>query len=337
MPIDFKSSTHGLLFMNSKSLTIIAIVAIVVAGVTYGTYILDSDDDLELRDYLVEGDWIEYYYANSDFTQRCTVVDVKSIDMYAVNFSDQYTIEVAYAYLLTVVDVNDESIEYIGTEKIDTFLGNIDCEIYLKNEMNGLYKYYVEPETKLLLISKGIDLDGDPFSMEITGTSVFDPVDLEFSKISLTQPGKGSSFGYETNFTYRSGYDFFYESSEISTEVTSINDDGTLNIVGKDEPVTVEEMMSELTFDTEDYDSWTLMGTKVVSTQWGLMKCNEYCGSSSSDDDSSRKSGMLVDSDTGLIIKVWVEDSEVLFDGLVWDHYYESSTLQYCNLIQIVG
>lgn len=36
--------------MNPKSVAIIVVVAIVVAGVSYGTYLMDSDEKLELRD-----------------------------------------------------------------------------------------------------------------------------------------------------------------------------------------------------------------------------------------------------------------------------------------------
>ena len=65
--------------MNPKSVAIIVVVAIVVAGVSYGTYLMDSDEKLELRDYLVEGDWAEYYYENLDQTERFTVQSVINI------------------------------------------------------------------------------------------------------------------------------------------------------------------------------------------------------------------------------------------------------------------
>lgn len=322
--------------MNSKSLAIIAVVAVVVAGVTYCTYILDSDEDLELRDYLVVGDWVEYSFGNNDYTDRYTVIDIERIDRYVVNMSDLYTVTVSYAFLFTILDPDDDGIEYLGTETANTFMGKINCEVYSKYSYGTSYKYYVDPETKLVLITEGVGDDGRTFTSRLTGTSVFNPVNMDYTDITLSEPTAGSAYGYENNYEYVSGDSFYSGGYDASMEVTSVNYDGTLNIVREDEPITVEDFMSGLVMSDEDYDAWTLVGTKVVSTQWGLMECNEYTRSSYDAAVNDAKWGMLTDPETGLILRIWMEDHNLEYEGIVWDDYFESSTLLNCNLVQVI-
>ena len=120
--------------MNPKSVAIIVVVAIAVAGISYGTYLMDSDDKLEMRDYLVVGDWVEYDHLDSGYVDRYTVQSVQAVNYYEMNVSDEYTVSVSYGFLFTIVDPSDENVEYLRSETVDTFLGNIECDVYLTTD-----------------------------------------------------------------------------------------------------------------------------------------------------------------------------------------------------------
>ena len=140
--------------MNPKSVAIIAVVAVVVAVISFGTFLMDSGDDLELREYLVEGDWVEYYDEGEDSTTRYTVLSVEEIDSYKFNISDEMTITAPYSYIFTVVGPDDGDVEYLRSETVDTFLGETDCDVYGLVSYGSQVIYYVEPATGLALVTE---------------------------------------------------------------------------------------------------------------------------------------------------------------------------------------
>ena len=212
--------------MNPKSVAIIVVVAIVVAGVSYGTYLMDSDEKLELRDYLVEGDWAEYYYENLDQTERFTVQSVISINNYEISVSGQDTVRAPYGYVLNVVDT--EGLECLRSERVDTFLGEIECDVYDMGFSGTEALLFVEPDTGLVLIEEGSDSEGNAYKRVLTGTSVFDDADSALVEIALAQPVVGSAFTHLDEYYYISGDLFQYEGTDISVTVDSVNDDGMI-------------------------------------------------------------------------------------------------------------
>lgn len=320
--------------MNPKSVAIIVVVAIVVAGVSYGTYLMDSDEKLELRDYLVEGDWAEYYYENLDQTERFTVQSVISINNYEISVSGQDTVRAPYGYVLNVVDT--EGLECLRSERVDTFLGEIECDVYDMGFSGTEALLFVEPDTGLVLIEEGSDSEGNAYKRVLTGTSVFDDADSALVEIALAQPVVGSAFTHLDEYYYISGDLFQYEGTDISVTVDSVNDDGTLNLVGQETPVTVEEFMSGLMMTDEEISGSTLIETKVFSTQWGVMECDVY--SMQYLDAEGKDLGerqFIVESDTGLVLMTWVEMYDVEYGGVVWEQYVSEFTLTECNLVLV--
>ena len=320
--------------MNPKSVAIIVVVAIVVAGVSYGTYLMDSDEKLELRDYLVEGDWAEYYYENLDQTERFTVQSVISINNYEISVSGQDTVRAPYGYVLNVVDT--EGLECLRSERVDTFLGEIECDVYDMGFSGTEALLFVEPDTGLVLIEEGSDSEGNTYKRVLTGTSVFDDADSALVEIALAQPVVGSAFTHLDEYYYISGDLFQYEGTDISVTVDSVNDDGTLNLVGQETPVTVEEFMSGLMMTDEEISGSTLIETKVFSTQWGVMECDVY--SMQYLDAEGKDLGerqFIVESDTGLVLMTWVEMHDVEYEGVVWEQYVSEFTLTECSLVLV--
>lgn len=320
--------------MNPKSVAIIVVVAIVVAGVSYGTYLMDSDEKLELRDYLVEGDWAEYYYENLDQTERFTVQSVISINNYEISVSGQDTVRAPYGYVLNVVDT--EGLECLRSERVDTFLGEIECDVYDMGFSGTEALLFVEPDTGLVLIEEGSDSEGNAYKRVLTGTSVFDDADSALVEIALAQPVVGSAFTHLDEYYYISGDLFQYEGTDISVTVDSVNDDGALNLVGQETPVTVEEFMSGLMMTDEEISGSTLIETKVFSTQWGVMECDVY--SMQYLDAEGKDLGerqFIVESDTGLVLMTWVEMHDVEYEGVVWEQYVSEFTLTECSLVLV--
>ena len=305
--------------MNPKSVAIIVVVAIVVAGVSYGTYLMDTDEKLELRDYMVEGDWAEYYYENLDQTERFTVQSVISINNYEISVSGQDTVRAPYGYVLNVVDT--EGLECLRSERVDTFLGEIECDVY---------------DMGFSGTEAGSDSEGNAYKRVLTGTSVFDDADSALVEIALAQPVVGSAFTHLDEYYYISGDLFQYEGTDISVTVDSVNDDGTLNLVGQETPVTVEEFMSGLMMTDEEISGSTLIETKVFSTQWGVMECDVY--SMQYLDAEGKDLGerqFIVESDTGLVLMTWVEMHDVEYEGVVWEQYVSEFTLTECSLVLV--
>ena len=320
--------------MNPKSVAIIVVVAIVVAGVSYGTYLMDSDEKLELRDYLVEGDWAEYYYENLDQTERFTVQSVISINNYEISVSGQDTVRAPYGYVLNVVDT--EGLECLRSERVDTFLGEIECDVYDMGFSGTEALLFVEPDTGLVLIEEGSDSEGNTYKRVLTGTSVFDDADSALVEIALAQPVVGSAFTHFDEYYYISGDLFQYEGTDISVTVDSVNDDGTLNLVGQETPVTVEEFMSGLMMTDEEISGSTLIETKVFSTQWGVMMCDVYVmpyQDPESGDIGERT--FIVDPDTGIVIDSWIEMHDVEYNGDVWEDCELEDRLIDCDLILV--
>ena len=322
--------------MNPKSVAIIAVVAVVVAVISFGTFLMDSGDDLELRDYLVEGDWVEYYDESSDSATRYTIVGVESIDSYVVNVSDQYTLTAPYANILMVVDSDDGEVEYLRSEKVDTFLGEIDCDIYGLEVMGSQFTYYVEPSTGLAIITEVVYVDGDTSRVVMTGTSVLDAVDQEFADIALGQPVAGSTFTHESMVDYTSGDNFITETYDITVTVESVNEDGTLNITDSEDPATAEEFVAGLLMTDDEIATSSLVGTKVVSTQWGLLNCDVYVMPTLDPEGVNLGDRtFIVEQSTGIVLTTWVEMHDVEFDGEVWEDYHSEFTLTDCSFILV--
>ena len=310
------------------------VVAVVVAVISFGTFLMDSGDDLELRDYLVEGDWAEYYYENLDQTERFTVQSVISINNYEISVSGQDTVRAPYGYVLNVVDT--EGLECLRSERVDTFLGEIECDVYDMGFSGTEALLFVEPDTGLVLIEEGSDSEGNTYKRVLTGTSVFDDADSALVEIALAQPVVGSAFTHFDEYYYISGDLFQYEGTDISVTVDSVNDDGTLNLVGQETPVTVEEFMSGLMMTDEEISGSTLIETKVFSTQWGVMECDVY--SMQYLDAEGKDLGerqFIVESDTGLVLMTWVEMHDVEYEGVVWEQYVSEFTLTECSLVLV--
>ena len=319
--------------MNPKSVAIIVVVAIVVAGVSYGTYLMDSEEKLELRDYLVEGDWAEYYYENLDQTERFTVQSVISINNYEISVSGQDTVRAPYGYVLNVVDT--EGLECLRSERVDTFLGEIECDVYDMGFSGTEALLFVEPDTRLVLIEEGSDSEGNAYKRVLTGTSVFDDADSALVEIALAQPVVGSAFTHLDEYYYISGDLFQYEGTDISVTVDSVNDDGTLNLVGQETPVTVEEFMSGLMMTDEEISGSTLIETKVFSTQWGVMECDVYSMQLDAEGKDLGERQFIVESDTGLVLMTWVEMHDVEYEGVVLEQYVSEFTLTECSLVLV--
>lgn len=322
--------------MNPKSVAIIAVVAVVVAVISFGTFLMGSGDDLELREYLVEGDWVEYYDESSDSATRYTIVGVESIDSYVVNVSDQYTLTAPYANILMVVDSDDGEVEYLRSEKVDTFLGEIDCDIYGLEVMGSQFTYYVEPSTGLAIITEVVYVDGDTSRVVMTGTSVLDAVDQEFADIALGQPVAGSTFTHESMVDYTSGDNFITETYDITVTVESVNEDGTLNITDSEDPATAEEFVAGLLMTDDEVATSSLVGTKVVSTQWGLLNCDVYVMPTLDPEGVNLGDRtFIVEQSTGIVLTTWVEMHDVEFDGEVWEDYHSEFTLTDCSFILV--
>ena len=322
--------------MNPKSVAIIAVVAVVVAVISFGTFLMGSGDDLELREYLVEGDWVEYYDESSDSATRYTIVGVESIDSYVVNVSDQYTLIAPYANILMVVDSDDGEVEYLRSEKVDTFLGEIDCDIYGLEVMGSQFTYYVEPSTGLAIITEVVYVDGDTSRVVMTGTSVLDAVDQEFADIALGQPVAGSTFTHESMVDYTSGDNFITETYDITVTVESVNEDGTLNITDSEDPATAEEFVAGLLMTDDEIATSPLVGTKVVSTQWGLLNCDVYVMPTLDPEGVNLGDRtFIVEQSTGIVLTTWVEMHDVEFDGEVWEDYHSEFTLTDCSFILV--
>lgn len=322
--------------MNPKSVAIIAVVAVVVAVICFGTFLMDSDDDLELRDYLVEGDWVEYYDESSDSATRYTIVGVESIDSYVVNVSDQYTQTAPYAYILMVVGPDDGEVEYLRSEKVDTFLGEIDCDVYGLEVMGSQFTYYVEPSTGLAIITEAVYVDGDTSRVVMTGTSVLDAVDQEFADIELGQPVAGSTFTHESMVDYTSGDNFITETYDITVTVESVNEDGTLNITDSEDPATVEEFVAGLLMTDDEIAASSLVGTKVVNTQWGLLNCDVYVMPTLDPEGVNLGDRtFIVEQSTGIVLTTWVEMHDVEYDGEVWEDYLSEFTLTDCSIVLV--
>lgn len=322
--------------MNPKSVAIIAVVAVVVAVISFGTFLMDSGDDLELREYLVEGDWVEYYDESSDSATRYTIVGVESIDSYVVNVSDQYTLTAPYANILMVVDSDDGEVEYLRSEKVDTFLGEIDCDVYGLEVMGSQFTYYVEPSTGLAIITEVVYVDGDTSRVVMTGTSVLDAVDQEFADTALGQPVAGSTFTHESMVDYTSGDNFITETYDITVTVESVNEDGTLNITDSEDPATAEEFVAGLLMTDDEIATSSLVGTKVVSTQWGLLNCDVYVMPTLDPEGVNLGDRtFIVEQSTGIVLTTWVEMHDVEFDGEVWEDYHSEFTLTDCSFILV--
>lgn len=322
--------------MNPKSVAIIAVVAVVVAVISFGTFLMGSGDDLELREYLVEGDWVEYYDESSDSATRYTIVGVESIDSYVVNVSDQYTLTAPYANILMVVDSDDGEVEYLRSEKVDTFLGEIDCDIYGLEVMGSQFTYYMEPSTGLAIITEVVYVDGDTSRVVMTGTSVLDAVDQEFADIALGQPVAGSTFTHESMVDYTSGDNFITETYDITVTVESVNEDGTLNITDSEDPATAEEFVAGLLMTDDEIATSSLVGTKVVSTQWGLLNCDVYVMPTLDPEGVNLGDRtFIVEQSTGIVLTTWVEMHDVEFDGEVWEDYHSEFTLTDCSFILV--
>ncbi len=322
--------------MNPKSVAIIAVVAVVVAVISFGTFLMDSGDDLELREYLVEGDWVEYYDEGEDSTTRYTVLSVEEIDSYKFNISDEMTITAPYSYIFTVVGPDDGDVEYLRSETVDTFLGETDCDVYGLVSYGSQVIYYVEPATGLALVTELKGSDGSTARMVMTGTSVFEPVDQEFAEIALGQPVAGSTFTHGSHTYYASGENFITESYDITVTVESVNDDGTLNITDSEDPATAEKFIAGLLMTDDEIGASTLVGTKVVSTQWGLMECDVYVMPHMSPEGVSMGDRtFIVESNTGIVLTTWVEMHDMEFDGEVWEDYRSEFTLTDCSFILV--
>ena len=324
--------------MNPKSVAIIVVVAIAVAGISYGTYLMDSDDKLEMRDYLVVGDWVEYDHLDSGYVDRYTVQSVQAVNYYEMNVSDEYTVSVSYGFLFTIVDPSDENVEYLRSETVDTFLGNIECDVYLTTDYWSVLVYYVEPDTNLVLIVDSTDYDGDTYRTVMTGTSVFDPLDPEFVKIGLAPPEVGSTYTYEHLYDYTSDEGFISGSWTTTMTVDSVNEDGTLNLIDGEEPVTVEQFVSGLMMTEEDIVASTLVESKAISTQWGVMMCDVYVmpyQDPESGDIGERT--FIVDPDTGIVIDSWIEMHDVEYNGDVWEDCELEDRLIDCDLILVAA
>ena len=321
--------------MNPKSVAIIVVVAIVVAAVSYGTYLMDSDEKLEIRDYLVEGDWVEYHDEYMDETERITVLDVVNIDNYEVSFSGELTTLASFDYMFFVVDA-DDGLEYLRSEKVDTFLGEIECDVYAFTVSDPGVEFYAEPDTRLVIIQQGSDIDGNVYRNVMTGTSIFDEADAPMAEIAFGIPVAGSTYTHYDKRSYVSGDQLYFEGSAITVTVESVNEDGTLNFVGGGDPATVEEFVSWLKMTDEEIANSTLEGTKVISTQWGLIECDLYhMPHVDTEGNYIGDRWFLVEPDTGLMLKTWLEMDEIIVDGEVWEDYYSEFTLIDCNVILV--
>ena len=327
--------------MNQKSVAIIVVVAIIVAGAMYASFLLDSeedtDDDLEIREFLVEGDWVEYLYDGE--AMRLTVEGVSYVDGYLTTmFGDQQEV-VPYSYFFTVIDPETDNVQFLRTETVDTFLGEIGCEVYGASNMFGDYEYYLEPSTGLVFITEFTSIYGATSTDVMTGTSLFDPIEVTDTGITLSQPREGSSYTIEQSFWYSMDDGDYYSGRDSEAmEVESVNGDGTLNLVQSADPVTIEEYMSALLMGEEEKSAMTLDGTRTVSTQWGLMECEIYSMELvPTNQFGSGQTNLLVDPDTDVVLMTWTDYTDITYDGDVWDEGHVESVLVDCNLVQTVG
>ena len=327
--------------MNRKSVAIIVAVALIVAGITYVSFLLDSDDDqgdsLEIRDFLVEGDWVEYDY--DGVTLKYVVEGVEYIGGYLTTVLGDVSTTAPYEFFFTVIDPETDNVQFLRTETVDTFLGEIECGVYGASDMFGDYEYYLEPSTGLVLITEFTSIYGATSTDVMTGTSLFDPIEVTDTGISLSQPREGSSYTIEQSFWYSmDGGDFYSGIGSDTVEVESVNGDGTLNLVQSADPVTIEEYMSALLMGEVEKSAMTLEGTRTVSTQWGLMECEIYSMELvPTNQFGSGQTNLLVDPDTDVVLMTWSDYTDITYDGDVWDEGHIESVLVDCNLIQTVG
>lgn len=323
--------------MKSKNVAIIVVVAVAVAAVSLGTFLMDPQDDTgigEARDYLVEGDWLEYEM-NGEAT-RITVTEVECIDRYVVDITGQGSDTLAYDDIVIKVDPDAGYLEAVGTETIDTFLGKVRCDVYDGSNGSETARLYAEPSTNLLMYAQAAGPDGAQYEFRLTGTSVFDAVDTADTEIALTSPAVGTTISYVDSVTYESGAESETVANYPTFTVESVNEDGTLNVSGMENPVTPEAFTGMLFMQEEDIQASTLQETRVFSTQWGIMECDVYIMPYvDSEGVHVGDRWFAVDPDTGLLIHTWLEESDIEIDGEVYDRYASSYTLADCDLVVV--
>lgn len=322
--------------MNSKNVAIIVVVAIAVAAVSFGTFLMDSQDDTdvgEARDYLVVGDWVEYE-TNGEVT-RCTVTEVECIDRYVVDITGQGEDVLPYNDIVIIIDPDTEYLQFLRTETIDTFLGEVECDVYDGSNGSESAEVYVHASTNLLMYVQAAGPDGARFEFRLTGTSIFDAVDTD-TRIALSDPVAGSVITHINTETFITG-DFLDSFTEYQTlTVESVNEDGTLNVAGEEQPFTAEEFMATLFMSEDELQASTLQETRVFSTQWGVMECDVYnMPYLDSDGNHFGDRWFVVDPDTGLLIHTWLEEPDIEIEGVVYDMFTSSYTLSDCDLVLV--
>ena len=329
--------------MNNKIL-IVVIVAIAVVGTSYYTYLQDQDDTLELREYLVEGDWVTYSSNSRGYENETTytvteILTPLTVRTEVTTADYNYSIDITYSFLLTVIDPDDESMVFVGNETMKTFLGKIVCNVYTHEDGMGTYTYYTEPSSNLVIhryYEPFFEEDGT-FSSSLVGTSVFTPVTEGRADYMLwTKPTIGSTYTYDTEieFTLDDG-SFIYTRNIDTTTVESVNEDGTLSVSDSDTPMTVEEFLAGCTMN-DGYAGAVLTGTKTFNTAWGIIDCDVYTiygyevqGIGAGELD------ICVDPDTGLVLVKYITIPDVADeDGILWDCHITIYLID-CSLILV--
>lgn len=333
--------------MASKIL-IIAAVAVVVAGASYFTYLQEPDETPDLRTYLVTGDWAEYSVSYPDegqsYTSRYLVTEISSPMTATIEISEyeyNYTIDGGYQLMFLTIDQDDPDLKLVREKTVDTFLGKTSCDVYQSEQFDGVTTYYADSKSGLVLRTEyepSVE-DRSRFVSELTGTSIFTPVTGGEADYFLgTQFHIGSTYAYETVTNYsNSNGEILYTSYTTSTEIQSMNYDGTFNIMNSDTPITAEEFASGYTWSDELHPEAEVTGSETLSTQWGIVDCDVYTifgyqfeGIGSGDLHVS------VDPDTGLVLRQWAVIPDATdYNGMVWEECIISKYILECTLVQI--
>lgn len=98
----------------------------------------------------------------------------------------------------------------------------------------------------------------------------------------------------------------------------------------------MEEFVAGLLMTDDEIAASSLVGTKVVSTQWGLLNCDVYVKPTLDPEGVNLGDRtFIVEQSTGIVLITWVEMHDVEYDGEVWEDYLSEFTLTDCSIVLV--
>lgn len=307
--------------MNNK-MAIAAVVVIVVALATFGTYIIYSDDgaddgiEVPVSQPSV-GDFITTKMTEPDGTvwERTYVLTIAEDDMAAEIIVNSYSDKTMWAppYVMDSTDQfymivcgSGEGYDLVGTETIDTAFGERACNIY--EDANGV-RYWICPENgvQYRYVQNGS-------TCELIGTSLFEGADgLELSQLSDT---RSLSEGDYVNMTR---YDNNGLTREFYLLVTGV-EDGAYQV---EYPNGSQSMTEEAFYDrlgaVDQIDGSEFIGESVAFVDGAFVPADLYF-------DPDQGEYLLVCSDDVCYISINADGASVISNSTIHQEYIPYET-----------